>query len=63
MGDSYNCYKGNAVRKKRTNGLRRTPMPASSKNPIQVGVQKNLKNKDLIGIPWMLAFALRTDGW
>ncbi|AXG66963.1 DNA methyltransferase [Dickeya phage vB_DsoM_JA29] len=24
---------------------------------------KNLKGKDLIGIPWMLAFALRQDGW
>lgn len=24
---------------------------------------KGVKNKDLIGIPWMLAFALRTDGW
>jgi DNA modification methylase len=23
----------------------------------------NLKQKDLIGIPWMLAFALRKDGW
>jgi DNA modification methylase len=23
----------------------------------------NIKPKDLIGIPWMLAFALRTDGW
>lgn len=23
----------------------------------------NLKQKDLIGIPWMLAFALRNDGW
>jgi site-specific DNA-methyltransferase (adenine-specific) len=22
-----------------------------------------MKNKDLIGIPWMLAFALRADGW
>ena len=22
-----------------------------------------LKNKDLVGIPWMLAFALRADGW
>src|SRR5690606_35696815 len=22
-----------------------------------------LKKKDLIGIPWMLAFALRADGW
>lgn len=24
---------------------------------------KNCKSKDLIGIPWMLAFALRNDGW
>lgn len=25
--------------------------------------QTNCKNKDLIGIPWLLAFALREDGW
>ena len=24
---------------------------------------EGLKEKDLIGIPWMLAFALRADGW
>lgn len=24
---------------------------------------REIKNKDLIGIPWMLAFALRADGW
>ena len=24
---------------------------------------QNMKPKDLIGIPWMLAFALRADGW
>jgi len=26
-------------------------------------VSNGYKNKDLIGIPWMLAFALRSDGW
>ncbi len=26
-------------------------------------VSENCKPKDLIGIPWMLAFALRADGW
>ena len=26
-------------------------------------VPKNCKPKDLIGIPWLLAFALRADGW
>jgi DNA modification methylase len=26
-------------------------------------VSNGLKPKDLVGIPWMVAFALRTDGW
>lgn len=25
--------------------------------------QQGIKNKDLVGIPWMVAFALRADGW
>jgi DNA modification methylase len=29
----------------------------------QTKVVAGLKHKDLIGIPWMLAFALRADGW
>jgi DNA modification methylase len=29
----------------------------------QIGKIDGLKHKDLIGIPWMLAFALRADGW
>jgi DNA modification methylase len=28
-----------------------------------VGLVQGCKPKDLIGIPWMLAFALRSDGW
>ena len=28
-----------------------------------VGIPPGCKAKDLIGIPWMLAFALRADGW
>lgn len=27
------------------------------------GIPEGCKNKDLIGIPWLLAFALRRDGW
>jgi DNA modification methylase len=30
--------------------------------PIRVGAD-NLKPKDLVGVPWMVAFALREDGW
>lgn len=45
---------------------------SSLQGPKQSGVQgakrksksgDGLKSKDLIGIPWMLAFALRADGW
>lgn len=28
-----------------------------------IGYIQNLKPKDLIGIPWLVAFALRADGW
>lgn len=31
--------------------------------PKLVGDKNGYKNKDLIGIPWMLAFSLRADGW
>jgi len=40
--------------------------PKQSRNDHMVlHAKKNtgLKNKDLIGIPWMVAFALRADGW
>ena len=30
---------------------------------VQTKKIRGLKTKDLIGIPWMLAFALRADGW
>lgn len=38
------------------------------KNPVRAmqyrpGTPEGLKPKDLIGIPWMLAFALQRDGW
>lgn len=31
--------------------------------PKLTGNVNGYKNKDMIGIPWMLAFALRSDGW
>ena len=36
--------------------------PGSAPTKIKT-VQGDIKPKDLIGIPWMLAFALRADGW
>lgn len=35
----------------------------AQRNRNGVGLVEGLKPKDMIGIPWMLAFALRADGW
>lgn len=58
LGDSY-CGtgdKGNYQDPKYKNGRNGQ---AVAKNKIVQGCKK----KDLIGIPWMVAFALRADGW
>ena len=41
-------------------------VPASWSNrnqSVRCGTPVGLKTKDLVGIPWMVAFALRADGW
>ena len=60
IGDSYasNPASGGAQSSKMTGGEhKRTPSERKYQRP------DGLKPKDLIGIPWMLAFALRADGW
>ena len=63
IGDSYYNYrpgKGQSYPKQ-------TVSKTNQDLPIQCNKRGNklegLKEKDLIGIPWMLAFALRADGW
>lgn len=62
LGDSYNGYKGNAFSKSSSSkyaGFRDQPARESG-----YGLEeKNLKQKDLLGIPWRVAFALQADGW
>ena len=63
IGDSYNGYKGNAKSQyndsKYVGGHGGHPT-----RPSGYGLEcKELKPKDLIGIPWMLAFSLRNAGW
>lgn len=60
MGDSYNGYMAN----QRGTGLE-TKRQCSRKY-IEPGAglrSTGLKNKDLVGIPWSVAFALRDAGW
>lgn len=65
IGDSYaGSHKGGAnypenARKYKQSTNKGTLSKATSINTIG----GSIKAKDLIGIPWMLAFALRADGW
>lgn len=54
---AYSCPKGDIAARRYGGTDEWTPRPATSR------LTGDLKNKDLIGIPWMLAFALRADGW
>jgi DNA modification methylase len=63
IGDSYYNYrpgKGQALAKQTVaNTIQDLPQTCARRaNKLE-----GLKEKDLIGIPWMLAFALRADGW
>jgi DNA modification methylase len=60
MGDSYASTKegntnGTAGKVKQKAGV--------NDNTRKRTIPDGLKAKDLVGIPWMLAFALRADGW
>jgi len=63
IGDSYYNYrpgKGQAlVQQTVANNSQDLPQTCARRGNKLDG----LKEKDLIGIPWMLAFALRADGW
>jgi DNA modification methylase len=74
MGDSYAGSWGNQGRKTERGTQRpingemispvldgRYPDPGSCTGAIPDGA--NYKAKDLLGVPWLLAFALRADGW
>lgn len=63
IGDSYNAYNGNAGP---GSGFSRGAACGTQRPNLASGHglrAKGLKPKDLVGIPWMLAFALRDDGW
>lgn len=63
IGDSYNGYKGNAKSEHNDSAF----VGGHGGHPTREGKfgleDKNIKPKDLIGIPWMLAFSLRNAGW
>jgi DNA modification methylase len=65
LGDSYasgpkNRTPEQATRLSNLNGGLKTQLQSLVKKNSVTG---NLKPKDLIGVPWMVAFALRSSGW
>lgn len=60
IGDSYNGSGKASGDKHMERYLQKTNSHSSGVKPTYLD---SLKPKDLIGIPWMLAFALRADGW
>ena len=61
-GDSYCNSNGFARASPEYQREGRNNMPANDRKLDKLH-ETGLKTKDLIGIPWMLAFALRADGW
>ena len=63
MGDSYYNYrpgKGQGLVKQTVSNSKQDLPDKCARRGNKL---KGYKEKDLIGIPWMLAFALRADGW
>ncbi len=64
IGDSYYNYRGGKGQALPKQSVAKTNQDLpQAKNPRRGNKLKGYKEKDLIGIPWMLAFALRKDGW
>ena len=61
IGDSYYNYRSDGNYPKQTVAKTRQDLPMHT--PVRANKLEGYKSKDLIGIPWMLAFALRADGW
>ena len=61
IGDTYYNYRSDGNYHKQP--VSRTKQDLPDFSPVRGNKLHNLKSKDLIGIPWMLAFALRADGW
>ena len=60
IGDSYNAHPGQRKATDKAGEKRQSVRGAQAAPSRSVD---GCKPKDLIGIPWMLAFALRADGW
>lgn len=63
LGDSYYNYRPGAGQKMSKQTVSNTNQDLPETCPRRGNKLDGLKEKDLIGIPWRVAFALQDDGW
>lgn len=65
LGDSYVAHKprGNAVHRQSSGIGDQSHAFGAARKAVDLRGKGSLKDKDLIGIPWRVAFALQSDGW
>lgn len=63
LGDSYATGTAKPRNATTTKGADVPAGWAGRSQPERIGTPDGLKTKDLIGIPWRVAFALQADGW
>jgi DNA modification methylase len=67
IGDSYASYRDQKQVPQTIEGKKERSRPTEEGTAVNRNADvlraAGIKHKDLIGIPWMLAFALRADGW
>lgn len=63
LGDSYVGYKGDNYLKNKSSSKLQSSTTVPSSHMVGTPQTSGLKSKDLVGIPWRVAFALQTDGW
>ena len=62
LGDSY-ARGTKADRQQSSNPGVGSNSPEAQNSVPRIGTPEGLKTKDLVGIPWRVAFALQADGW
>lgn len=65
LGDSYAnpTNGGNGATGGRDRSTLAAPMPPRGTTVVRSKMAPGLKQKDLVGVPWRVAFALQADGW
>jgi DNA modification methylase len=63
LGDSYVGYKGDNYQTNKESSKLQSKSEVPSSHKIGTPQTSGLKTKDLVGIPWRVAFALQDAGW